>query len=303
MNKIKTKIKITPEIIEQRTEKVRDFLKGLYDLRPGQGVRACGMNKGLNKVSTVRSAGCHAQLNAVPSPIILGGGFFPKESEMRIAEKFWAWVTDKDNSPWKKLMQNGIELVYSDIDKLPVGWILPYETISKTPFQFQKNFCVLTRVFTEKHQNFIVWDELVSTGMKETDAFYLASSLRKEKKGYSVCNSQNLGGAHWPITDWEYIDTYSKRTTSKRLDFKAFRSGEIIDNDSLPDAKGWSSSFSRELINGYFQEIVPSKRTIFDIRKNCEIVTQKGKFSSQSHYELDNIIDSFYKWQNQEGLL
>lgn len=292
---------ITPKIIENRTEKVRDFILGLQDLRRPPGVRASAMIQGLYNTSTVRNSGCHAQLKEVDYPIVIGGGFFPKETEMEIAGKFWNWITDKEKSPWKKLMQNGIELVISPVDNLPLGWILPHETVSTTPFLFQKNFCILTRVFTEKYPCFEAWDKLLKRGLSPADAFYLCSFLQPAGPGYAYTQN-NTGGAHWPITDYFY-KYYDNPGTSKKLDFKAFRSGEIIDNDKTSGTKGFGSGTYRESINGYFQELKASDRSIFDFTQYCQLKTAGGSFSSKSFYELDDIIDGFYRWQDQEGIL
>lgn len=302
---------ITPEIIASLQTQVRNFLLGLIDLRPGSGVRACAMNVGGSPggVSTVRNGGCHAMLGSVKNPVCIGGGFMPKAEQMEQAQKFWAWITDKDKSPWKMLMQNGIELVIHPDDNLPIGWILPYETVKSTPFLLQKNFCILTRVFTEKPDNFVIWEKLLNKGLTPDDALYLASFLTKTKveNGYTY-NGSNMTGAHWPLTDYQYIRSPNQRgsiyghDTFKKMDFHAYRTGKLIDNDAQPGPKGFGDK-ARDAINGYFQEITPSDREIFDLTKYCQEKTSGGSFSALKFYDLDEIIDGFYRWQDQEGIL
>lgn len=302
---------ITLDLIKTKQEEVRKFLLGLVDLRPGIGVRACGMNIGKNNVSTVRNGGCHASFRSVPNPIAIGGGFFPQAGQMEIAQKFWDFVTDKKRSPWKVLMQNGIELVIHPDDKLPVGWILPYETVKNTPFLFQKNFAILTRVFTEKHKQFIIWDKLLKKGVDPADALYLCGLLFPvaNTEGFSYNNS-NLSGAHWPLTDYYYAHKNADGTvdkafavTNKKIDFKALRSGDIIDNDSLSVSKGYGIGTVRDNINGYFQELVPSEREVFDVTNYCEMKKSGGSFSQVAYYDIDDVVDGFYRWQDQEGIL
>lgn len=299
------------DLIKTKQEEVRRFLLGLIDLRPGPGVKACGMNVGKGYVSTVRNGGCHASFGPVTDPIAIGGGFLPKAEQMEIAQKFWGFITDKEKSPWKMLMQNGIELVTHPNDNLPVGWILPYETVKNTPFLLQKNFAILTRVFTEKHSNFIAWNKLLKKGVNPADALYLCGLLFPvaQTEGFSY-NSSNLTGAHWPLTDYYY--TYKKPdgtinlaypTTNKKIDFKAFRSGNIIDNDKAQGSKGYGNGTNRDLINGYFQELVPSDREVFNLASYCDMKESGGSFSKTSYYELDDIVDGFYRWQDQEGIL
>lgn len=297
------------DVLLERQDQVRKFLLGLIDLRKAVGVKACAMI--LNEasgVSTVRNGGCHASFGSILNPIVTGGGFMPTAEMMDIAEKFWAFITDKEKSPWKMLMQNGIELVIHPDDGLPIGWILPYETVKNTPFYLQKNFCILTRVFTEKHKQFIIWDKLVKKGVPPADAFYLCSLMMPTTvpDGFAA-NNQNLSGAHWPLTDYFYEypknQGYTHPTTNKKLDFKAYRSGELIDNDQQPGTKGYGNGTVRDQINGYFQEVTPSDREVFNLEKYCTLKTSGGSFSQLKYYEIDDVIDGFYKWQDQEGIL
>lgn len=267
-------------------EKVRSFLKGLPEINRGNG-HAYGMVIG-DRTCTVRAGPCHSMFNSVPNPKSLGSGFRPKQEQMPLAERFWQWVTDPDKSPWKKLMLNGIEQVLAG-NSLPNGFILPEKTLKETPFNFQKNFCILMRVFTEKYDCFEIWNTLLDKGLPETEAFYLCSTLMSgNPAGYTTATSQHLSGGHWPLTDGA---TYY--STTKWLDFDKFRSGDI----KLEERSG------TEKINGFFQLTSKNKRlSRFNPGSWAKPIITQGSFSRSTYFELDDIIDGFYKWQDKEGI-
>lgn len=281
------------------TDCVRSFIKNFTHKRGTNYAYAMIVG---DTTIIVTGGACHSMFREVVNPVVLGSGFYPSKDQMEIAKKLWDWVTDIKTSPWKKLMVNGIELVNGS-DDLPNGFILPQETLRSTPFNFQKNFCILMRVFTEKYPQFIIWDELVSKGMDKADALYLCGAIVKTGSGYAT-NTEALSGAHWPLTDGSTY--YSKNVA---IDFNALRTGEVhFENKEMkiPTSDRWFSEqmrFKYEPINGYFQSRKKESRVRFNPISFCKQRKLQGKFIQSMYYDLDDIINGFYIWQKKEGLL
>ncbi len=277
---------VTPEVVEDEItpkEEVRKFLSSLENVS-GSGFAYW---KYIGEItSESRGSVCHSGLSGKKTPLSLGSGFLPTKKQLPVAERFWEWVTDKDKSPWRVLMQNGIELVRGT-NGLPVGWILPKKTLLETPFTFQKNFAILTRVFTEKHENFEFWYLLVNKGVREDDALYLCSCLRYQDGKTTIQNQ--LLGSHWPLSDYVGYDIHSVFTN---FDWKAYRSGNINP----------VSQYAGLRINGHFCQTKENNYKQFDPIK-IPYTLSKGAFSQVKEYDLDVILDEFYKWQDEEGIL
>lgn len=280
-------------------DKVRSFLKEIAKDRANKNYHAYAYLISENSKRIIRAHACHAGLTELKNPIVLGSGFLPTEDQMEVADKYWRWVTDPDISPWKALMTNGIELVIGD-DKLPVGWILPEKTLRETPFYFQKNFCIATRVFTEKYEHHKIWAKLVDKKMHPGDAYYLASMLdpinkTKANPGYTLSMCANLSGSHWPISDIQYqLYGPSPKRKQKAFNFRMFKTGDYNKEHKANDGLC--------TINGYFQSFTENMRNSFNLL-NCKQSVMKGSFSQTNYYELNDIIDEFYKWQDVEGVL
>lgn len=272
---------------KEAEEEVRKFLLSLSSA----GSTSSYWKYVSDKPSEGRGQACHAYLYEGKKPLALGSGFLPTKGQLPVAMRLWEWVTDKDKSPWRILMQNGIELVISEKSELPVGWILPKETLENTPFTFQKNFCILTRVLTEKYDNFKFWNTLVEKGVREDDALYLASCLIQSKQG-RISTLVQLGGGHWPLTDSRGYSNEAMKD-SCQFDWKAFRSGNI--NPSRGHGP-------YAVINGHFCQNERTDYMMFD-PGTIPYKNSGGRFSQIKEYDLDTILDEFYKWQDNEGVL
>jgi hypothetical protein len=276
-------------------EQVRKFLLDIPRTSQGHGcAHALSINKD-NRRCTINGVICHAQFNTkiVTNPVSIGSGFLPSEAQLPILMRFWDWVTS-DRSPWRLLVKD-IELVRRDND-LPVGFIFSDKVVKELPFDFLKNFCILMRICTEKYSQLVIWDKLVNSGIEESDAFYLCGSLLNNTHGYSL-NTFNLQGAHWPLTD--FIGSYDKK--EKFLDFEAYRTGKIHTNNS--EINNPYKPLKYDQINGFFEQRKKSNRkNPFNLILFCKKKETKGRFTSVFYYELDDIIDGFYKWQAEEGI-
>lgn len=278
-------------------KKVLDFL---LKISPGSQGEANAYSKIVGDTENIVSNGpCHAQMLEVNNPVCLGGGFAPSEEMMPVAKKVWEWATS-DKSPWKCLMKNGIELV--EKDGLYKGWILPEKTLRETPFNLHKNFCIFTRVISEKFNRFKTWDNYVSLGVDPTDAFYLCSMSWLNDK--QVTAGGDINGGHWPLTDYtnEYNKVPAKHSTLTLLDWKAYRTGELDFTRYNPRDNKTYKGYLRPLVNGYFMHPVPVDYKPFKLTK-LPMTPVKGRFSSAAYYEVNDVLDEFYKWQDSEGIL
>jgi len=222
---------------------------------------------------------CHSGLRAVNNPKLLASNFNPIPERLEAANHFWDWISDPKRSPWRKLFSDGIELI-RDPEGIPKGWIIEGDILKKTPFNFQKNFCIATRVFCEKPKNFDFWWMLVQKGVDELDALYLCSSCQGTKDKVSISSYGNLSGGHWPLTEQSNYGAF--------LDWNALRKGE----------PNFDSTVGGTINNIWCK----TKGNPF-LLKNVKTTANQGAFSTSVLYNLEDILQEFHKWQDKEGLL
>jgi hypothetical protein len=141
-------------------------------------------------------------------------------------------------------------------------------------------------------------------GMKEVDAWYLISCFTtysgmtkptsSDFKILGLTLSDVRAGSHWGISDassgaYVYIPQGGKAASSIAFDFKRARTGNV---NLLPVPP----------INGFFCSDVPG-RIGFKLPENIKPKTTGGRFSQGYFYDTDEVVNEFYKWQDQEGVL
>lgn len=233
-----------------------------------------------NTELVVLQGACHANLREPP---VRGGnlisiathiGITPKTLD--IGNSFLEWVLDNRISPWKKVLNYGHELVVDPQDKIPVGVILPQETLESVPFNFIKNFCILLRIFSEKSLVSSEWYNFVHKfKLDPRDAFYLVSGFNKNGENYTR-ETLNLSGWHHPITD-NYSGVY--------LDWNKYWTGNI------------NSCCRGQTINGYFGTNTPVPSF-----SQVELETHKlerGTFNPRPIRVLkdDDLVSQFNNWK------
>lgn len=232
----------------------------------------------------VLSGACHAMMREVGNPIICAGGLVPSKEQSEDCELFWKWVTSK-KSPWYCLTK-GIETV-RDKDNLIIGWLLTDRKIlSSVPFSLLKNLCILTRSFTERNNTWKTWCLLVKKGMSEGDAWYFSSV-------FSLCDYANAreglinlelrSGAHWALTDIQ----------QENVDFKILRGEKPV------NLKAKSNSVR---VNLHFLAQPLIQAPVYNV-KDLKYAPTQGRFSTAHYYLLQDAVDDFYKWQDQEEKL
>lgn len=207
---------------------------------------------------------CHAEFKDDYNWLHQGSQLFETTENTNLHKKFWKWITHKD-SPWYILSKH-IEPTYNKTSGLQTGWMVDQDKIKDIPFYFVKNFAILTRVLTEKPNNFAFWEYAVDAGVDPRDAFVLCSyfSYKNNKIEYSGERGTNINGGHWPI---QYLDIRRFTTSDPKLD----------KNDI------W--------VNGCWQD----RHQSFPFNKLEGLgVTRKTKFSSVAVLELSEILNKYY---------
>ena len=193
---------------------------------------------------TVSGGYCHALTHDHPSAKVIGASFTETPENSYMTKMFWDWITG-ETSPWRLL--HPIHPVYRSNGCIN-GWYVTEDVISKVPFNFIKNFMILTRTVTEYAQNFYFWKMLVDSGMDPADAMYLCVYFTLDPKTNKIGNIQRTNnGGHWAITDNYYGKLLKEKAYANlpeywfKFDWKKFRKGGInLDNKFL------------EKINTYF---------------------------------------------------
>ena len=263
--------------------------------------------------NSVRGGACHATMTKPSGKSkYLFGGFTPYDaSKTDLTMRVWDWMSDPNKSPWRKLLRDGVELAYRTEDKVLVGWVIQGPILDELPWQFFKNFAIATRVVAEKHKSFELWDYLVRTcHLDECDAFFLVSRMQtvlNDPKKLTEDKNFNIQGGHWPITDFDPRHIYSYGVKEKdikencyKLDWNAFRTGEIHDHKNKKSHYSPNVFQQPENINGFFQNKLSYMPWMID--KIPKKFTE-GRFNKAEYYDLDDVLDSFYKWQDEENLI
>lgn len=299
-----TEIKKDVQRDEKAEKEVRNLLLKLRD--DGGWHLANGYNASSDgQISRVTGGGCHGSLRAVINPGALGAEATAAPEDHERFDRWWDWCTDKDKSPWKALMQDGIELV-RHANGNPAGWIIPKSTCLRVPFSFQKNFCIHTRSFQESYHRWVLWDQLVQEyKMDKLDAYYFVAVMypanmgtaRKPFRTENLTVSDARSGGHWAMTDTsEKFHSYF----TARVNWKVLRTGDI-DLDVNKSGK----SVNQVQINAYF--MWPKPENSYENWKPDAAVmaaqNQKGRFSTSKLISIPIALDAFYKWQDEQGIL
>lgn len=284
-------------------ERARNFLLGLNSDGGWHNVNA--INVGHSGNSTVVGGGCHGGLSSLSTPLALASEVAATPADHERFNRWWAWMTDREKSPWKALMQHGIELVLHKNGN-PAGFILPRQTLEEVPFRFQKNFCIQARTFQESYARWVLWDYLIEEyKMDRTDAYYFISVMGPHSKDYVtrspfkpeylIISSLRTGG-HWALTDVEQPDGWEAK-----INWNVLRTGDI---DKGVNTQG--KSVYNTQINAFFMWPKPDYKEYKIWRPNqAELIStnQKGRFSQIQAITIPAAIDSFYKWQDEQGIL
>lgn len=221
---------------------------------------------------------CHASFIDKPNSILIGSGFNPTVDQASKLKKFWGWITDSNSSPWRKLTTLGIELVE---DKgLPKGWIINEDVIKKVPFDFIKNFAILTRIAVEKYDVIERWDKYIQEfELHPADAFYLAA-----------VQNANLTGGHFPLTDYDFYGT-----NNGLMDWEVYKTGNVnFDHECSGSVR----------INRWFLREKQVKQGIFS---KCFVPISNKKYEAFTHWLGTKIqpgtpqdyVKNFKEWKRQ----
>jgi len=245
---------------------------------------------------TVSAGYCHALTYDHPSAKILGGSFTETPENSHMTKMFWDWISG-ETSPWKAL--HPLYPVYRN-DGCINGWYVLKDNIPEIPFNFIKNFMILTRTVTEYAKCFYFWEKLVLSGMNPADAMYLCAYFSVDPKTNLLSRTPGRvnNGGHWALTDQYLNKEYLRKTESPsylyKFNWKGFRKGEI----------NLEGKFS-EKINCYFltKLLKSDSYEQFNPDLNIKKIEKKTTFSSVSYYDLENIKEEFYSWQKKMGVL
>lgn len=305
---------------EDNYKTVKDWLLSVGSVDANRGGSAFSMiiTKS-GQINVVQRGACHASmgLNAFGSNVAveyIAAGFLPHIDNLKTGELFWEWISSTEG-PWKKITKHGIELIRTPAG-VPCGWIIGEEAYKAVPFEFIKNFAIISRMIAERATDMNQWAELVKKGMHPADAFLFMTYMSIEK-GYAydrAAATPEVGpmvqGSHWPISDsGTKIKTLADGKPLyllHRIDMRAFRSGEIHteDRNAMMKYDTYNHYHKYNRINGFFEELEsPPDRTWFKLQ-NFVTNTEGGqsRFSTVNKYPVNDAIDGFYKWLDSEGM-
>lgn len=261
-----------------------------------------------NKSYLLRHKPCHYSfLNSDNYPLSsVGSQFFVLEETRQVGEKFWKWISDPDISPWKKLFQKGTIKLLRNKDDLPFGWTYSGKGINEVPFNFIKNFAIATRMISEKPKKLECWSLFCDKGVHPGDAWFLTTVVTGSSNSKNIVSDDTMGsrqGGHWPLSDCVSKIYYhgQEKPLTRFLDFKKIKTGEVDFNINPKQVYG-NYYYDIEPINGFFQDTSTKDRKIFTLKDHCTLNTNKGRFSNASSFNIDDVIEGFYKWKDQEGI-
>lgn len=279
-------------------EKVIDWIKQIPVHQEGE-CKAYSIQAFEKKPLVTVSAGhCHALTYDRTGAKILGASFTETPENSHMTRLFWDWISG-ESSPWRKL--HPLYPVYRS-DGCLNGWYVLRDNIPEVPFNFIKNFMILTRTVTEYAKCFYFWEKLVLSGMDPADAMYLCTYFSVDPKTNLLNRTpgRTNNGGHWALTD-NYFgkllqDKYYANSPQYwyKFNWEGFRKGEInLENKFL------------EKINCYFltKLLKDDPYEQFNPDLNIKKVEKKTAFSYVSYYDLDNIKEEFYSWQKKVGVL
>lgn len=254
---------------------------------------------------------CHAQMHLTENWEILGSGFYtghniktvpPREwkpeDTKRIGLKFWNWITDVHNSPWKEIAKlKPVPILHPKDKDVFLGWYIinPKDGTSPHP-NFLKNFCILTRIFSEKFAKIRSWDKFTEKGMDESEAFYLCSAVVNSgvaNETSFTTDAFGITGGHWPLTD-NYDKANGNFNYHFQINWNTYRNGNI------------PKVANKQPINGFFLKKENDDKEykwfkLDDYKDKVEILN--GKFSRLTIMDIDNTIKAFRKWQLDYNIL
>lgn len=191
-----------------------------------------------------------------------------------IAERYWDFIMGS-GSPWRMLFELAYpEKILHEDNKTIAGFFLEPLLCDKYPGLAQ-NLAIAARMIGEEREAIFMWDHLVSKGMERADALYLARMV-KWKKGTDgpVKEWTRNDSSHWPLLSTSYA-------THKTFDFAAFREGRF-NPDTYLETFGWCQAAERQDFN------LGSVASRKNLKPNRDYTYE---------FELDDVIEEFYKWQ------
>lgn len=259
----------TNEVSKEEAYKIAlDFMENL-NYKERHSAYANFIQVGPKFRRTILDGACHAIFDNDHKWFYHGSQLFETVENKSLKKKFWEWITHKD-SPWY-LVSEHIEPTYNKTSGLQTGWIVDQDKVKDIPFNFLKNFAILTRVLTEKSDNFSFWKYAVDAGVDPRDAFVLCSyfSYKNNLIEYSGSRGSNIEGKHWPL---------------QKLNIKRFTTSDpYLNKDDIWVNGCWQNR------NRYFP---------FDKLENLGRV-RKTKFSSVSILELSEILNVYYSLKKE----
>lgn len=255
---------ITKDISKEEAYKIAlDFMENL-NYKERHSIYANFIQIGPKSRRVALDSACHASFSIDYKWFYHGSQLFETIENKSLKKKFWEWITHK-NSPWY-LVSKHIEPTYNKTSGLQTGWIVDQDKVKDIPFKFLKNFAILTRVLTEKPNNFAFWEYAVDAGVDPRDAFVLCSyfSHKNDLIEYSGSRGSNIYGGHWPL---------------QNLDIRRFTTSDPMLDKNDP----W--------VNGCWQN---RKRPFPFYGLEHLGTTKKTRFSSVNIIELSEILNKYY---------
>ena len=265
------------ESIEDRINKARKFIENIqgYDR---QAMKAYSYFIGDEAGIMISVGACHASLKDLKDRIVLTGGLIPVKSQMEDCELFLKWICS-EKSPWYSITKN-IEIIR--VNNLVNGWLIQGDDLKNAPFYLLKNFCILTRSFTERYDSWRFWANLVRKGVNPGDAFYLCSCFQQNDRGLVTLMDLRSGG-HWAFTH-----------SREKVDFDLLRGNKQQIKEVKSDTTVVNLTFLKQ----------PVERDIpFQIQKIPSHHIEGSIFSRAMGYDVQEILEAYYKWQDEEGSL
>lgn len=267
----------TPEVI-----KCRDFLN--KNITVYNRINSTWLFQGERDSNSGINSACHAAMRKVNKPKALASAFSVNEERYEDGIKFWNFITS-DKSPYRSLMENGIELVHEPGVNLK-GFILPEETVVPADSYFLKNFCILMRGIIEWGPCLRAWRCLTEAGLSPEEAFYLCYNFQVHDNGTSVVyrTTDNLNGSHWPLTDgYGYYSNFI-------FDWTAWKSGKPNKrSDEMPVNSCWCKL---KKLDPNYRPFISERAKYLDV-----LGITKTKFSQVKILTVDDIVTAFNNWK------
>lgn len=248
------------------------------------------------KISKGDSSFCHEPMKKVCDASFYATGFYqPKGSNptaTAASKAFFKWVTGK-SSPWKTITRLGVHPVVTE-DGRYCGAVIPGSVIKYENWFTWFNFCVALRAPRENMGHVLFWHLLVKAGMKETDAFYLCRYFRADEKGAITKSFHTNDGGHWALNDVfnNQRTTYTgeKPPVVRSFSWALYRSGKV---DECVDSSCqiWMDVDTHGGVYRPFSAIGITGKFV------------ATRFNCVEQYALEDIVKSFYSWQEDMRVL